>query len=178
MIPHDDDIDIVILKQDELAFLRLEPIFNDSGYDITPIFFGYKIISKDPIEYLVNGEVRKCYPWIDVMIFVERNGIYEYENKDVPWYHDAKFAAKDLYPLKDYEFGECKLLGPNNPYPYLSKVYKKWQIKAYIWSHFYNIKTSKYLNKGSVQPHAKPTGPLKNLPSAVFFKLKKLTTKS
>ena len=156
IIPWDDDVDIVILEEEENAFRCVCPLLDQYGYwTVEWSYFGYKIWYKEAPEPT----------WIDVMVFRNNNGVYEYKNTDFWAYPFAKFEQEDLFPLKDYQFGDFFVKGPQNPYPYLARVYKKWKdIASYYINHNYILDFA-YISDKTMHC-AMPTGPLKPLGKA------------
>jgi len=140
IIPWDDDADIVITEKDKQKFLSLRRIFYKFGYGIVRFWGGFKIfpLNGKPIKHTNRNwhwsenskriEDREIfnykYPFIDVFFAKKYGNIFHFSNKYSKkifnkFYHEAK----DLYPLKEYTFDDFKLIGPNNPKPYLDRGY-------------------------------------------------------
>lgn len=158
MIPwdHENDIDIGINKAQEQFFLTLRRPLNDLGYDISSIFFGYKIFPKNGCS--IVGRNFK-FPFIDVFIFSENK---EKTKFTYTWKKKRNFFfASELFPLKRHKFGEFFINCPNNPMPYLDAWYEDWQNEG--WK--YNTTTKEFdhfsLTKKDLAP-AQPIGPLQN----------------
>lgn len=159
LIPWDDDLDIVILKSDESAFLQLTPLFKKYGYEIVSCQFGYKIFLKNGTPTVWNFK----FPWIDVMIFDKVGNAYKYDparNPPEGW-RWINFKIDDLFPLKDYKFGSFYVKGPKNPFPYLDRVYPRWRTIAQVHNHAQSNSSQRPLTPQDKRP-AHPMGPLKN----------------
>ena len=63
---------------------------------------------------------------MDIILVVEKDG---YIRVDPYKERDKLIAKHELYPLKEYVFGEIKLYGPNYPDPFLNRFYgKDWNL--------------------------------------------------
>ena len=157
IIPWDDDIDINIQLKDKDLFISLIPILEELGYEISEVWFGYKIAHNEVFEF---GE-KKGAPCIDIFFTVEKNNKIYYDKHwmqrdDEPIY----ITKEELYPLKLYLFGETFALGPNNPVPYLDASFSSnWPYFAKIWNHFFDTYEERELTQNDVIA-AQPTGPL------------------
>lgn len=121
MIPWDDDLDIQISQHDlHLYRDKAIPILKKLGYNI--LGEGSKILAAKNIFETIKGENP---PSCDVFIAKEING-----RLDIGWPHAIKI--EDFLPLKQYEFGQLKVWGCNNPVPYLNNLYgKNWKVQAW-----------------------------------------------
>lgn len=160
LIPWDDDCDICIDKNDKEKFFLLKTIFEELGYELQPIYFGYKISPQNG-RYTSHGDFK--FPWIDVMLWEEYNDFFRYERtvNDLGWLYTLSIQRTDLFPLREYEFGELYLMGPRNPYPYLDFVYKNWAKIGVISNHSTNFRREIVLTDQDKIP-AVPMGPLKD----------------
>lgn len=162
LIPWDDDADIEIDEKDIQKLLSLEKIFNNYGYKITKVDFGFKIS-------LINNKNIDGYdysfPFIDIFITKNVNGIMKFVNEKTQLeFQKCNFNIKDLFPLKKYDFGIFQMYGANNPNNYLNSCYgDDWKTMMYkTYDHenemgILDIRKVKITN----YDHAKPTGPLK-----------------
>jgi cytidyltransferase-like protein len=157
IIPWDDDIDINLRLEDKDLFISLIPLLNQLDYTVEPVWFGYKIATKDVFTF---GKVLGS-PCIDVFFTIQKDNKIYYDKHwmqrdDEPIY----ITQEELYPLKLYTFGETVALGPNNPVPYLDASFSPtWTYLALIWNHFLSINEERELTPEDTVP-AYPTGPL------------------
>jgi lipopolysaccharide cholinephosphotransferase len=128
IIFHDDDMDIAIFPAHKDIILSQE--FNDElkKYNIHADFTVKKKVDKEII-------IVKCADcdhsiFIDIFVFEEKDGLVQYKSplcRQI--WKRGYFKTEELYPLKEYNIDGLKLMGPNNPYPYLVRHYgKKWKI--------------------------------------------------
>lgn len=163
IIPWDDDIDINIKLIDKELFISLIPELEKLNYEVSPVWFGYKIASPQVFTF----DDKRGAPCIDIFFTVEvGNKIYYdkhwMQRDDEPIY----ITKNELYPLRIYTFGETIALGPNNPVPYLDASFTKdWPYFARIWNHFLCIQEERELTQAD-KVAAQPTGPLAE---RVFF---------
>jgi cytidyltransferase-like protein len=159
IIPWDDDIDINLKLDEKNLFISLIPLLEDLGYEVAPVWFGYKIAAP---EVFIFGEKRGS-PCIDIFFTVESDNKIYYDKHWMLRDDEPIYITKDeLYPLKIYTLGETIALGPNNPAPYLDASFSKdWPHYGRIWNHFSNIQEERELTQADMVA-AQPTGPLFN----------------
>lgn len=157
IIPWDDDIDINMRLSDKNVFISLIPVLEELGYDISEVWFGYKIAHSQVFTF---GE-KKGAPCIDIFFTIEKDNKIYYDKHWMQRDNEPIYITKEeLYPLKLYPFGETFALGPNNPVPYLNASFSAdWPHFARIWNHFLNIYEEKELTPDDMIA-AQPTGPL------------------
>jgi GR25 family glycosyltransferase involved in LPS biosynthesis len=163
LIPHDDDLDLGILKDDVNKFLSLRPVFSNCGYDIVPHFFGYKIFYKN--RSLIPGE-KYSFPDCDIFVYKK------YGNKYIQAYAEARkewpkewYSISAVENLKKYEFGEFKIFGPSDAPDYLARIYEKnWNEIMY---RMYDHAKEEYVEKVIVK-----ITPKDRIPQLPDYKLK------
>lgn len=136
IIPWDDDIDVQMTREDiKYMFDNVETI-NEMGFQVR---------FEDSIhrfcKYQPSGKYNlKKDPYIDVFQVKEDGNkiVYAHARNRERWprYY---FLAKEKYPLKIYQFGRLKVLGPNNPYPYLKRSYGKNWNKGIVWDTHHEV---------------------------------------
>ena len=158
IIPWDDDIDIQVSIQQRDLLFSLEPVFNQFDYEFIRVPFGCSIIPK---EGTYHGPER---PFVDVFFMKEKNNRIYYSWGHFGWREEEQifFKKDELYPLKEYTFGELKLYGPNNPIEYLNYKYENWNQVADKFNHKFNIEKEKVKLTDEDRVPAGPTGPLEN----------------
>ncbi len=161
LLPWDDDVDLIVLKNQEQKFLALTPVFERYGYALEVCSFGYKIYAK-------NGkktDSEHTFPWIDIFIFdyCDDEELRIYFNGELipPSILKEVYYKKDVFPLRDYRFGPLTLKGPNNPMPYLNFVFYGWDKTVIMYNHTNNADLYVKFNS-EVHKHALPSGLLQD----------------
>ena len=140
-IPYDDDEDLGMPTYDFFQFRKyikeLETRYNyvveDTKDEIIKIY--------DPsASYVRNKESGQTYPRTACVDIFH----YTYLKKDKKYvlslprmrdiYQNCEYNMKDLYPLKDYEYGDLVLKGAQNPDQFLTLYYGNWKERiVYIY---------------------------------------------
>jgi len=130
IIPWDDDCDLCIENTDINRFLELRSNFKKCGYSIVKVWLGYKIFYTG---MPLNGKHNYAFPNIDIFPMKEVDG------KLIPLYQKVRdmwpkewYPVKELYPLKQYAFGDFWVYGPAEHKNYFNRAYgKNWNKVAY-----------------------------------------------
>ncbi|HLJ31271.1 MAG TPA: adenylyltransferase/cytidyltransferase family protein [Candidatus Babeliales bacterium] len=146
----DDDLDINIQLDDRELFESIIPLFEELNYEVSPVWFGYKIAHPQVFTF---GKTRGA-PCLDLFFTIERNNkIYYDQHWMIRDNQPIYITKKELYPLKTYTLGELTILGPNNPVPYLNASYERdWPYYAKIWNHFFNVHEERELTENDLIP--------------------------
>lgn len=174
IIPWDDDLDFCIKQKDAHALEQLQPQFAALGYEIIEIWYGYKIFPAS--GQVAPGQNYKC-PFLDIFLTTQQKNKISFICKTPGSRDDGILYVtnKELYPLRVYSLGGVKLLGPNNPVPFLNNAYgPNWATSISLYNHKHlpagTTKAAKIegikLTQNNNQP-AQPTGPLYNRVAAL-----------
>lgn len=159
LIPFDDDLDISILHNEEIKFQEILDDFRKLNYQIRHKRF-----------YSICNDLG-C---IDIFIVHQIGDKFLYSNLFTRnRYSSSYFYAKELFPLKKYQFGNLELYGANDPKPYLDRQYPEWDKYAIIQQpHNYHIELSKIEEKTKFILTPKllePAHPFSPLEDRVFY---------
>jgi phosphorylcholine metabolism protein LicD len=117
-----DDADISIFHSDLPKLLSIEKELNRNNIGIMKQEDRYKL-------YRLNSNI---YPFVDVFPVIESNNKYIYENKIARENLSKEYLYEnELLPLKEYEFEDFIVYGPNVPTRYLETNFKNWKNKGY-----------------------------------------------
>ena len=166
LVPWDDDVDIGINQKDLDKLLSMNDELKKIGLEIVKHWHIYKF-----------RFIGKEYPFIDIFLYVKENGCYHMDHPVLrkTWPNEY-FIEDELYPLKDYKFGNIICKGPNYPLDYLDRMYPMWEfvgIQSYDHKASKKIYEKKYLYLEKPEFNLKPYYYLKpdENPSDVFNKL-------
>lgn len=162
IIPWDNDLDIDMDVTDKERFLKLRPQFTKLGYLVEPCKFGFTISKKVHNEtvgldifLMEKKDIKYCY------IQQEPEHIWAYRGAFDPIF----YKQEELFPLKEYTFGEIKIYGANNPAPFLNYLYgDDWSTMKQVLTHFacFNRDRKKVLLTEQEKLPKQPTGPLED----------------
>ena len=166
IIPHDDDVDLMIDTQDGEKLMALKTTFWSLGYDLfkEPDIVGYKLYSRTKIKLTTGKEV---LPFIDLFEFGlnPESGCYSVlPPKGQELFGKAQILASDFQSTKLYPFGSLMIRGLSNPAPFLSTFYGQSWESLIVVSHKHNSTLEhSYLWQAKAVDllPAQPIGPLK-----------------
>ena len=118
VIPWDHDVDVAIWKEDLPRYLELENEFRKRS-----LRYGYR----EEIHKIYSDK-EPMYSYMDVFVFEMIDGhlTYDKEKWRKVWPKEY-FLPGEVFPLKRYQFGPLKLLGPQKAVPYLERSYGNWK---------------------------------------------------
>lgn len=168
IIPHDDDLDFIITKEDIPKLLTTKDDFKKLGYTLFSDMqegheniVGYKLYSEKPIT-LTNGKSFK--PFLDLFVFKKKGDKYiVYPKKGRKMFPKAAFTEDEFNSLKEYNFGEFKLKGFSNPKLFLTRFYGENWDKQIVVSHNHRGATNKKYKWTKKENDLAPAQPIKPL---------------
>jgi GNAT superfamily N-acetyltransferase len=177
IIPWDDDLDICLNKKQINEFISLIPIFEQLEYEVVPWSFGFKIFYKKGLKVYSKFENGKEHyskiPFVDVFLYEQKNNDITYDwtyFKQPRNRNHIAIYANELFPIKDYKFGNFFVKGPSNPLKYLTCCYGKNCLDTASYGHSHGaagrIKGTINLSPKDKLP-AMPVGPLKDRVSKI-----------
>ena len=154
MIPWDDDIDIMVNLDDMKKLKATKKDFEAKGLRFTSHEYNTKPDFKvwDPKSDKWQNGNKHTYPFVDIFISTrESDEMIPYYGGETPLLSKLlrlsslekakkqktlRLKHKDIYPLKEYEFGPYMVKGPNNPDAYLVQAFgEDWKDKAIQTHH-------------------------------------------
>ena len=131
IIEYDDDIDISILKEDYMRLINDKKIHNDfnrSGLHLLkPNVDDSKINTMRIVKVVTKNELNdytKNKIFIDIMPREKISNRYILSVKHArDMWPNSYFNDNELFPLKKNKFNNLTINIPNNPIPYLERVY-------------------------------------------------------
>jgi len=126
LIPLDIDLDIFIDNSSEPLLLSIKSEISE---------LGYKLIKKSNFVYEI--EMHELNIHCDVILTYQENDLifYSCPKLQKAWRRGNRplfFKDEELFPLKEYDFGIFKIIGPNIPNPYLKAAYGKNCLKRAV----------------------------------------------
>lgn len=126
IIPFDDDLDIGMTRSDYNILINNADIAKKFGLN-------YSYEDDIPRVKLINFNTN-IEPYLDIFIMENING--KFKITEGKWAEEkGYFTPEELYPLKEYKFGNINIKGPNIPIPFLEREYGDWQIEKKTHSH-------------------------------------------
>lgn len=125
-IPWDDDADIGIFESDLYKLQSLNKEFNKLGMEIIKHWEIYKLV-------YIDTE----YPFIDIFLYKKDGNKYIMNHQKLrdTWPNEY-YLENELFPLREYKFGNGYYKGPNFPLDYLDRMYWMWEFYGmHEWNH-------------------------------------------
>lgn len=128
IIPWDNDLDILVDERDVKTILSRQFRKELERYDMK-------------VNRIKNGWLKVHYihsragEGMDIFPVRKMKGNILFYSDPTPrhWFPKAWQNYKDLFPLKEYKFGNMYILGSRNPEPYLARYYgTDWRRVGYI----------------------------------------------
>lgn len=129
----DDDLDLGVPYPDYHKLEKVLVPLGDLGYTVEKYSNMYKVFI--PGYWLFNDIKTVGTPTLDIFPWTVSEGGHVVRLADpdqIKKWPACWHWKKDLFPLKKYKFDELQVWGPNNPIPYLDRMYKDWRTKAVI----------------------------------------------
>jgi phosphorylcholine metabolism protein LicD len=141
ILPYDNDIDVCILEEDIIKFIKCDKLENDDYIiKVNPNFINRNPNDRDNV---IDARIisKKCGLFIDITFLTS------FENNNYFNCKSPHYYLKDyILPLKEDLFENCKIYIPNK-YKYclyqeygpnvLSNTYKNWIFKDNLWIKTY-----------------------------------------
>jgi phosphorylcholine metabolism protein LicD len=139
-IKWDDDEDLACDVKNYYKLLRLIPEFKKL-YDyevriqvdnVIKFVDNRNIYIRDTIDDKgVKSETGPRLACIDVFLYVEKKGEYMLDSaKNRKLFKNCIYKKEDLFPLKEYDYGRLKVMGPKNPDQFLTSYYGNYKEKV------------------------------------------------
>lgn len=126
IIPHDDDIDIVMFEED---FDKLRNILGSESNEFYVKHFEF------PLWKFLKKGIDAA--WIDIFLIVKEDDKYVFkEKKHREFWPKMWYKTAEIFPLKEVDFDDIKVFIPNDPIPYLERGYgSDWKIPKNFGRH-------------------------------------------
>lgn len=135
LIPWDSDMDISVPRSHRQDVLRLKNELRFLGYHLLPYFPAIKVFPIDGDR--IAGHSHR-WPFLDIFLVRFEGGRTYFSDVAEGRWPSSYFTLHDLFPLKSYRFGDAVVQGPNEPVPYLNRVFgEDWPDYAItpFWDH-------------------------------------------
>lgn len=122
IIPWDDDADFSIDVKHKRKVGRARPDFENCGYELLPVPWGYKVCMKK--RRRIPGE-KHSYPFVDLFFHKEEQDgrvSLAQEWAANAWPNDF-YLNREYNPLRRVPFHEVSVWIPRDPRPYLKRMY-------------------------------------------------------